>query len=505
MRSYVCIFALALFVSAILTPLVRWFAVRVGAVATPRARDSHSSAVPRLGGVAIAAACVAPLLVLPFIDSAVADKFRERPRLALGLLVGGVALVCLGVADDTRGLRARTKLAAQLAVAVFAYALGFRIEAVSVPLLGVCEMGVFALPVTALWIVGIINAVNLIDGLDGLAAGIIFLAALTNLVVAVVGGQVFVALVMSSIMGAMLGFLLYNSNPARIFMGDSGSYFLGYLLATASLTGALQKASTAVSLLVPMVALGVPIFDTLFSMVRRTLERRPLFTADRGHVHHRLLDMGLTHRRAVMVLYAVSIVFTASAIAIALGRSWAIGVALLSASVVLIALIRFVGYFEYVRLRKTARVRSYDHQTLALRPLVPRMAMEISAMQSEEQIWSKLVTLAEGAQLAALEVKLSSALESRTWAAEAGHRPPRNLVPARFPLDADGCFLEFGWISETERVSPECDILLQLVTDSVGLALASLSQTHVPVSAVAARIRAPHARAPAVRPASALR
>ena len=160
-------------------------------------------------------------------------------------------------------------------------------------------MGVFALPVTVLWIVGVTNAVNLIDGLDGLAAGVTFFAAFTSFVIASISGSVFVALTMAALMGALVGFLFFNFNPARIFMGDSGSYFLGFVLATTALAGGglQQKASTAVSLLVPVLALGVPIFDTLFSMFRRVLERRPIFSADRGHVHHRLLDIGLTHRR----------------------------------------------------------------------------------------------------------------------------------------------------------------------------------------------------------------
>src|SRR5262249_3320778 len=154
------------------------------------------------------------------------------------------------------GVRAMHKLFVQLAVAVIAFACGFRIEAVSLPLLGDLSMGIFALPVTALWIVGIVNAVNLIDGLDGLAAGVVFFAALTNFVVASIYGSVLPAVLMAAMLGAVVGFLFYNFNPARIFMGDSGSYFLGYVLATMSLFGSLQKTSTAVSLLVPVLALG---------------------------------------------------------------------------------------------------------------------------------------------------------------------------------------------------------------------------------------------------------
>jgi UDP-GlcNAc:undecaprenyl-phosphate GlcNAc-1-phosphate transferase len=469
MRSYAFTFCVALFVAVLLTPLVRWLAIRAGAVSTPRARDMHSRAVPRLGGVAIAAAFFAPLLALMVIDTSVAATLRAQPRLWFGLLAGGAALGALGVADDTIGVRARTKFTIQLCVAFFAYAMGFRIEAVSVPLLGVWEMGVFALPVTALWIVGVVNAVNLIDGLDGLAAGVIFFAALTNFVVAVIGQQIFVSVVMAAIMGSMVGFLFYNFNPAHIFMGDSGSYFLGYLLATASLTGAMQKTSTAVSMLVPMVALGVPIFDTLFSMLRRTLERRNLFSPDRGHVHHRLIDMGITHRRAVMLLYGVSVLLMVSAIAIALGRSWESGAALLVASVVLTGLIRFVGYFEYVRAKRRVLSRSHDARTRSLRRLVPAFTAELAAPHTEEQLWSKLCAFAERAGCAVVSFEMRLGDNPRRWPANSTEPEPERLVLARFPLAPDGR-LEFGFSSELD-LSPQADILLQLAADAVEAAL----------------------------------
>ncbi len=482
MRSYACTFVLALVVAVALTPLVRWFAIRVGAVSMPRARDIHQRAVPRLGGVAIAIAFFAPIFALSFIDSSVAETLRATPRLSFGLLAGGAILGGLGVADDTIGVRAQNKLAVQFLVAIFAYAMGFRIDAIAVPLFGVWEMGIFALPVTALWIVGIVNAVNLIDGLDGLAAGVIFFAALTNFIIAVIGGgEVFVAVVMASIMGAMVGFLFYNFNPARIFMGDSGSYFLGFLLATTSLTGAMQKTSTAVSLLVPMVALGVPIFDTLFSMLRRTLERRSLFSADRGHVHHRLIDMGITHRRAVMLLYGVSILLMVSAIAISLGRSWESGVALLAASVILTGLIRFVGYFEYVRLRRDALTRNYDEQTRALRRLVPALTAELTAVSTTEHLWSRLVAFAADAGLGVVEL---SGVEGagRRWPANTDGQGRQDLTLARFPLAMGQGYLEFGWRSEKEDVSAQCDVLLHLVADGVEAALERLGTREPPVA-----------------------
>ncbi|MCK6589042.1 MAG: undecaprenyl/decaprenyl-phosphate alpha-N-acetylglucosaminyl 1-phosphate transferase [Polyangiaceae bacterium] len=348
MRSFVAAFAVSTVVCGALTPAVRRLAHRVGAVSQPSARHVHERPTPRLGGLAIFVAFFAPLIGLFFVDSPVAVMFTSEPRKVLGLFLGSLVMCGVGVADDTRGMRALYKFLAQIAAGVIAFECGFEIRAVSLPLFGELSMGIFAAPVTVLWVVGIINAVNLIDGLDGLAAGVVFFAAVTNLVVGLVVGADFVCLLMSSMLGAVFAFLFFNFNPARIFMGDSGSYFLGYVLAITSLAGASQKASTAVALLAPVVALGVPIFDTLFTMVRRFLERRPLFSPDRGHIHHRLLDMGLTHRRAVLIIYGVSVVLTGLAIAISIGRSWEAGLAMLVASLVLIGLVKFVGYFEYL-------------------------------------------------------------------------------------------------------------------------------------------------------------
>ena len=227
--------------------------------------------------MALAIAWAVPVIALSLRDPAIADVLKSKHVQLVALLLGGAVICLIGALDDARGLRAQYKLTAQVVVACLAFFCGFQIKAVVLPLVGALQMGAFALPVTVLWIVGVTNAVNLIDGLDGLAAGVSFFAAFTSFVIASFSGSVFVALTMAALMGALVGFLFFNFNPARIFMGDSGSYFLGFLLATTALAGGLQqKASTAVSLLVPVLALGVPIFDTLFSMFRRVLERRPI-------------------------------------------------------------------------------------------------------------------------------------------------------------------------------------------------------------------------------------
>ncbi len=499
MRSYVVAFVLASIVSAIATPLVRLWALRIGAVSNPGGRNVHARRIPRLGGVAIFVAFCAPLVGLYFVESSVASQFREVSMRAVGVLAGGTLMCAVGFIDDTRRIRALHKLYFQIGAAIIAFGCGFQIHAVKLPLLGELSMGIFALPITVIWIVGIINAINLIDGLDGLAAGVVFFAGLTNFVVAYLTGAFFPALIMAAMLGAVLGFLFYNFNPARIFMGDSGSYFLGYVIATASLVGSLQKTSTAVSLLVPIVALGIPIFDTLFSMVRRFLEKRPLFAPDRGHLHHRLLDMGITHRRAVLILYSVCIVLTIAAIGISLDRAWQGGLAILAVSVLMIGLVRFVGYFEYLHTltRQKARLRS-RHSEL-LRAVVPDVSHAFGSARNEAELWNAVRAIQTRSQLASIEV-LNGAVPNKANGIEepvltflepaAGDAASPELVSARFPLgreDIASSALRFRWESDQGDVSPQAEVLLQIIVDVLARNLSRVRSVHAPreVEAVA--------------------
>ena len=469
MRSALEALVVALLVVAAATPVVRLLALRLGAVALPGGRHVHQTTMPRLGGLAICVGFFAPLAVLYVTSPEVAVMFRAIPTRMLGLFVGGVAMCVVGVIDDTRGIRAVYKLLFQIVVAVFAFMCGFRIMWVHLPLIGDVNMWALALPLTVFWIVGVINAVNLIDGLDGLAAGVVFFAATTNFVVAWLSAAPLVALLSGAIAGAVLGFLIYNFNPARIFMGDSGSYFLGYVLAISALIGTAQKASTAISLLVPIMALGVPIFDTLFAMVRRMLERRPIFSPDRGHIHHRLLDMGLTHRRAVMIIYAVCGVFTVAAIGVSLERTWQVGAALLGASAALVGLVRFVGYFEYLhlRVRQKARIRSRD--TELLRVAVPRLPGRLGDARDEGELLENLWSFAGEADLGYVEIydtRHGGERSVQRWTTPSG--ATRDLVHASFPLGRDGrarATVRFGWQSDDGDVSPQSEILLQVACD----------------------------------------
>ncbi len=476
MRTYIAAAVIAAVTCAFLTPLAKWVAHRVGALSYPGARHIHRAVVPRLGGTGIYLGLIVGIYLAWRLDPSIGRAMQNQAWLAVGLAGGATAIMILGAVDDIRGVPAATKLVGQVLVAVLAFACGFRIQNIWLPGLGFLPMGIFSLPVTLVWIVGIVNAINLIDGLDGLAAGVVLFAACTNFVVAWLSFSPLVALLMASTIGSLLGFLLFNFNPARIFMGDSGSYLLGYVLATAALVGS-QKTSTAVSLLVPCLALGVPIFDTLFSIVRRFLERRPIFSPDRGHLHHRLIDLGLTHRRAVLTIYAVSAIFSITAIALWLGKEWEAGLALLVASLVFFALVRSAGYFEY--LRRTLRQRARVHSPIvhALRKVLVELPLQFAKANSEEELLRILRGIGEAIDADRVEFRSTSSPPASTaiWTGQAS-LSPQDLVTLAFPVgDEENARAQVVFVmARSDGATPDCEVLLLLAVDMYAQALRTL-------------------------------
>jgi UDP-GlcNAc:undecaprenyl-phosphate/decaprenyl-phosphate GlcNAc-1-phosphate transferase len=290
-------FVLAFIISAALTPVGRWLAVRGGVVDPPAPRKIHPLPIARLGGVGVAAAFgVALAATVAFSGSG------DLPLMAIAL--GGLGMVALGAVDDVRGLGPWAKLAGQTAIATAVVLGGLRIDRFDPLLLPALELQWLAIPATVAWIVGITNAVNLIDGLDGLAAGVGIIATATLVAVGALHGDVASALVAACLCGSLLGFLPYNRHPATVFLGDSGSLFVGFTLAVSS-AGSWQKAPTAVALLAPVLVLGLPLAETLVTVARRTWQGAPLMEADAGHMHHGLLGR-VGHRRAVAILYAAA-------------------------------------------------------------------------------------------------------------------------------------------------------------------------------------------------------
>lgn len=323
MKIYLTAFIIALGVAYLVTPFVQRLAVRWGAVDKPDERKVHTGIIPRLGGLAIYAGFLVSVLASAHVTLEL-----------FGILAGGTAILLLGVIDDIYQIPAKVKLAGQIAAASVLLLFDIRIDWITNPLGSMVYLDLWAIPITLIWVVSLTNTLNLIDGLDGLAAGVSIIAAVTIFLMAVAQNFALVAVLTAALAGSALGFLYFNFSPARIFMGDTGSMFLGYMLAAVSVVGTVKSAAT-IALIVPMVALGLPILDTACAIIRRFNLGQPIFKPDRGHLHHRLLDMGLSQKQVVLLLYLVSILLGMSAILmteVKMGQAIFIVVGLLAAA-----------------------------------------------------------------------------------------------------------------------------------------------------------------------------
>lgn len=310
MNTYLLIFTLAAFSSLVLTPTVRRVCERWGLLDEPRDdRRAHDKSIPRLGGIAIFLSVLIALSVLLFIHNSLTSSLGVARWRFLVVLAPAAFVFLFGVYDDLRGSKAPMKFLVQGLAGALLYTLGGRIEVLSIPFVGSVELPMaVGIGLTILWTVAITNAFNLIDGIDGLAAGAGLFAAFVMVIVSLSLYNPFVTVMALALAGALIGFLRYNFNPASIFLGDSGSLFMGFMLAALSVQGT-QKASTVVAIMIPLLAFGVPMVDTGFTMVRRFISRKPLFEGDREHIHHMLLARGWSQRRVAFVLYGVCGIF----------------------------------------------------------------------------------------------------------------------------------------------------------------------------------------------------
>ncbi|MFL0195555.1 MraY family glycosyltransferase [Clostridium sp. WILCCON 0269] len=326
--------------SLALTPFVKKIAVQLKIIDIPEGnRRIHNKPIPLLGGLSIYFSFVITLLLKQ--GSLTGDE--------MGLILGATVIVIGGLLDDKFDIKPRYKLVFQLAATLILMIYGVRISVVTNPFSSLYEfvdVGIMFIPLTIIWVVGITNALNLIDGLDGLAAGIGLISALTILIIALLNKRYEAAILAVILCGALLGFLPYNFNPASIFMGDTGAQLLGFLLAAISIEGALKSAA-AFSIAVPILALGIPIYDTLFAMIRRKINGKPIMQADRGHLHHRLLDMGFSQKQAVVTMYIISAVLGSFSI-IAMEINVQSSYFLLAIVMVILVLIAWrVGFFKH--------------------------------------------------------------------------------------------------------------------------------------------------------------
>lgn len=313
MKNYILPFFVAVFISLVMTPLVRRLAIKIGALDIPKDdRRVHNKPMPLMGGLAIYIAVVfATLMFLP-ID-----------RSLMSIMIGGSIIVCSGIIDDMKGMSPKLKLLFQI-IAGGVLVLGdVKVDAITNPFSHsniLLELKWFSIPITLFWVVGITNTLNLIDGLDGLSAGVAMISSISFMLVAGKFENLDVTVLSGIVAGACLGFLPYNFNPAKIFMGDTGALFLGFMLAAISIEGVMKSVAT-IAIIVPILILGVPIFDTTFAIFRRLLSGQSIVSADKGHLHHRLLNMGFSQRQTVLILYGISAIFGTFAVIVAKANS----------------------------------------------------------------------------------------------------------------------------------------------------------------------------------------
>lgn len=328
---YIAAFASAFAITLVMTPAAKWLSFKLGAIDYPKDRGVHTKPMPRMGGIAIVTGFLVTILMVYHFDKSMSiTQFS-------GFIIGAVIIAVLGMIDDVKNLPAKLKFSVQIIAALIVIFSGTQIHVVLWPVTTTLQK--FSIPITLLWIVGVTNAVNLIDGLDGLAAGVSSIAALSLMVLCIMTGSTTAVVLTAALAGACLGFLPRNFNPAEIFMGDTGSTFLGFVLAVTSILGVF-KGYAILALCVSVLCVGLPVFDTIFAMLRRAAKHQSIMQPDRGHLHHRLLDRGFTQKQAVLILYAISLFFGLLAIFISLKDSRIIVVMLL-----MVIVLSFIIYY----------------------------------------------------------------------------------------------------------------------------------------------------------------
>ena len=313
MESFIAPFLLAIFISFFSTPLVRKLAFKVGAVDIPKDdRRVHKEPMPSIGGLAIFASVIIVTLI-----------FLPLEKEIISIIMGGTVIVMGGIIDDLKELRPRTKFIFQIVAGLILIFGDVKVDFITNPFTkssSLLYLNWLSIPITLFWIVGITNTLNIIDGLDGLSAGVAMISSITLMIVAGKFGYTYVIILSATVAGACLGFLPFNFNPAKIFMGDTGALFLGFMLAAITIEGVMKSVAT-IAIVAPILILSVPIFDTTFAIFRRLLNGQSISAADKGHLHHRLLNRGFSQKKSVLILYGISAVFGLFAILVSQANS----------------------------------------------------------------------------------------------------------------------------------------------------------------------------------------
>ena len=412
------LFAFSLALSFVATRQVRDLATRRGWVSVPRdTRHIHQTPLPRLGGVAIFLAFSVSLTVWLVLSKVFPQlAVGVAPNTLLRIYFPACLIFCLGIYDDLRGAGPYLKFVVQAIAAVMLFLGGMRV--LDLPLIFSHSLPWFVgLPLTVLWVVAVTNAFNLIDGLDGLAAGSALFSTMVFFVVSLVVHSWLGSLMSVILAGAILGFLRFNFNPATIFLGDSGSLFIGFLLSALALAGA-QKAPTFVAVAIPVVSFGLPILETLLSILRRLISGRPIFTADSEHIHHKLLQMGFSHRQVVIVLYAVSAIFAMLSLFLLWPTGSTLGLVLAVVGTGIWLGVQHLNYLEFGELRRVAQ-RTIDQRQIVINNLSVRRAVaELRVAVDFDQVRTILIAAFRSNDFDAFEVHLKSLPGDRPLASD---------------------------------------------------------------------------------------
>src|SRR6266567_4140046 len=422
---YLVIFAASLILSFVLTKYVRDLANAKGWV-TPPAQDRHLHVVPlpRLGGVAIFLSFFLSLGIALLISLTRPGRNVGGSTATLATILGpGLLIFLLGVYDDIRGASPYLKFAVQTIAGALLFGGGLRILDLPV-LFGGHQFSWFVgLPLTILWVLAITNAFNLIDGLDGLAAGSALFSTLVVFVVALVGGSPLVSLITLALAGAILGFLRFNFNPATIFLRDCGSLFIGFMLSALALQGA-QKEPTIIAVAIPVVSFGLPILETALSVARRLISGRPVFTADREHIHHKLLQRGLSHRQVVIVLYGVSALFALLSLFLLWPTGSTLGLVLAVLGTGIWIGVQHLGYLEFGEIRRVAQRTIEQPHIFANNLSIRRATAELNAAEDFSQVCRILTAAFETNDFDGFELLSDLPVSRGFYIVEVGE-PPR--------------------------------------------------------------------------------
>ena len=411
MRTFLVAFALSLLCSLLLTRVVRDAAIKLGLTDRGGGRKIHTQPIPRLGGVAVALSLAAPLFGMFLWSNRISRAFVADQPLLVSLLGGGAIMLAVGIWDDLRDTRALVKLGAQIAASLVVVWSGIRIEGLSVPFADPIALGAFSIPATVFWMLLVMNAVNLIDGMDGLAGGIVVLAGGTLFVMSVIEDNGLSAMLLASMVGATAGFLAYNRHPATIFLGDTGSLFLGFMLALVSVHSS-QKSYAAFSIGAAVLALGLPIFDLGMAVVRRTLSGAPVFSADQHHVHHILLRKGLTQSQSVLVLYGGAGVLAALAFVFIYADDAISAVAIGAVVPLVFVSVRFLGYTDIIRAARRSRVLESVEQEAGRRvAVVEGVRARMEHADSLDALWALVGEAAHALGAERVELQLADGPE----------------------------------------------------------------------------------------------